>query len=167
MFEFVPAEKNELDQVFSWFEGTDEYIFNLWGGGYLSYPVSEVTKKDYYDRREKTNAVSYVMKEDGCVVGHCTIREADKGYYRLGFVTVDPEKRGQGNGKRLVSMALREIKEKKDAKGATLGVFSCNQVAASVYQAAGFRATGITEGRLVGGILLKLVEMQYDFISLK
>lgn len=87
------------------------------------------------------------VDEKDRVVGHLFIRypdETDRSTVRFGFVIVDPEIRGRGNGKEMLRLAMDHAVRELKASRITLGVFAGNPSARACYEAAGFRPAGKT-----------------------
>ncbi len=80
--------------------------------------------------------------DEGRVVGHFIIRyprEDDDSRVRFGFVIVDPDIRGSGNGSRMLRLGTRYVKENLDVQKIDLGVFEQNTPAKRCYEAVGFK----------------------------
>lgn len=58
---------------------------------------------------------------------------------RFGFVIIDPDRRGQGYGKKMLQLGLVYAKDIFGAKKVSLGVFENNELAYYCYKAAGFQ----------------------------
>lgn len=88
------------------------------------------------------------VDEEGRLLGHIRIRYpdgADSSTVRFGFVIVDPALRGQGNGKKMMRLAIGYAKNVLRAAKITLGVFADNDRARHCYESVGFRPAGKTE----------------------
>ena len=57
----------------------------------------------------------------------------------MGFVVIDPARRGRGTGKEMIRLGLRYAFDIYGAKKVSLGVFENNDPAYYCYKAAGFR----------------------------
>ena len=75
------------------------------------------------------------------IVGFFTLRnpEGKPDELRMGFVIVDPERRGCGTGKEMLLLGLRYAFGIYGAKKVSLGVFENNDPAYYCYRAAGFK----------------------------
>ena len=83
--------------------------------------------------------------EEGKAVGHLIIRypkEDDDSSVRFGFVIVDPEIRGKGYGRELLTLAIEYVRKNLTAKRIDLGVFVNNPKAQKCYEAVGFKEFG-------------------------
>lgn len=79
------------------------------------------------------------------LVGHLYIRypdEKDDSIVRFGFVIIDPDLRGQGNGRKMLQLAIEYAKNVLCASKITLGVFANNDPARYCYQSVGFQPVG-------------------------
>ena len=76
------------------------------------------------------------------VVGHLIMRFTDeeKRILRFGFVIVDVNRRGEGYGREMLSLALQYAALFLRAEKVTLGVFENNPNANHLYKSMGFRA---------------------------
>ena len=75
-----------------------------------------------------TQHMAFAAVEDDTITGFFTLRRPsdDPDILRFGFVIVNPDKRGQGYGKRILMEGIRYAKEICDVKKITLGVFENN-----------------------------------------
>ena len=94
-------------------------------------------------------------------VGFFTIRKPgeDDKKVSLGYVIVDPGKRGKGYGKQMLRLGLKFIFEVYGADEAGLDVFDSNPRAYNCYKAIGFRETGNRELWTAGGYTWNYIEM--------
>lgn len=129
-----PYNENDADTILSW--SKDERAFYQWSAGVLGeYPVS----------REQfgfvNNLMAFTAINDDETIGFFTMRRPSQNFdeLRFGFVIVDPEKRGQGYGKRMLQLGITFAKEIFGAKRVSLGVFENNESAYCCYKAVGFK----------------------------
>lgn len=122
------------EQILTWCR--DELTFYKWTAGTLGgYPLSK-------ERFRKVEELFPNVIFDGSeLVGFFTLRQIDQenGAMRIGYILIDPEKRGMGYGKALLREGLSHAKEVFGAKRVSLGVFDNNDNARACYQAVGFR----------------------------
>ena len=81
------------------------------------------------------------IDENNNLIGHLFIRIPDsekKEIVRFGFVIISPEKRGAGNGKKMLELAIEYAKINLKATKVTLGVFENNPKAQKCYESLGF-----------------------------
>ena len=81
------------------------------------------------------------IDENNNVIGHLFIRIPDpekKEIFRFGFVIISPEKRGAGNGKKMLELAIEYARINLNATKITLGVFENNPKAQRCYESVGF-----------------------------
>ena len=135
MLRLRPYNKDDAETIMSWVK--DERAFYKWTAGVLGeYPLSV----------EQFNAVSRLMAftaiDDNEMVGFFILRRPSDSFEKLrfGFVIVNPEKRGQGYGKRMLKLGLKYAKEIFAANTVSLGVFENNKSAYYCYKAVGFKA---------------------------
>ena len=100
---------------------------------------------EYPIAREEFSFVDSLMAftafDENGIVGFFTLRnpEGKTDELRIGFVIIDPKRRGSGTGKGMLLLALRYAFDIYGAKKVSLGVFENNQPAYYCYKAAGFR----------------------------
>ena len=141
MLTLRPFRSGDADTVASWIG--DEYAFRQWcADRYDRYPVTGDDIRAKYALSAGTGRFFPVTACDGRgIAGHMILRYTDeeKTSVRFGFVIVDPARRGQGYGRAMLRLALREAFGPLKAKTVTLGVFENNPAAYRCYLAAGFR----------------------------
>lgn len=85
--------------------------------------------------------MAFTAIDDHEVIGFFTLRMPSDNFdeLRFGFVIVDPQKRGQGYGKRMLRLGIRYAKDIFLAKKVSLGVFDNNPSAYHCYKSIGFK----------------------------
>lgn len=139
-----PYKACDADTIISWIG--DETAFRRWSSDrYDHYPITAADMNAKYigsngDCAEPDNFYPMTAFDDSGIVGHLIMRYTDeqKKTLRFGFVIVDGSKRGQGLGKKMISLALRYAFEIYGAEKVTIGVFDNNPAALGCYLAAGF-----------------------------
>lgn len=146
MIRLRPWKKDDFKELLIWF--SDEESFSRWSAGRFAWPLTMEQLLDYYERfeQDKNGWIFAALDEKGCLAGHIMMRKADyeKKSIHFGFIVAAPEMRGKGVGKAMVSQALKYAGEILGMERATLGVFENNPAARHCYEAAGFRAVGMT-----------------------
>ncbi len=129
-----PYKREDADTILSW--SKDEGAFYRWSAGVLGkFPLS----------REEFGFVESLMPftafDETGIVGFFTLRnpEGKTDELRMGFVIVDPARRGRGTGKEMVSLGLKYAFDIYGAKKVSMGVFENNEPAYYCYKAAGFK----------------------------
>ena len=124
-------KSSDASDICSFITSKDE--FYRWSADrYNKYPIepSDIDA-NYKSMIESGDFYAYVLVDDDeSVVGHVTLRYPDKEdrtSMRLGFIIVDPSKRGQGIAKVMLSLAI------------DIGVYEDNIPARRCYEALGFR----------------------------
>ena len=97
-----PYKREDADTILSW--STDEKGFYQWSAGIMGkYPIA----------REEFSFVDSLMAftafDENGIVGFFTLRnpEGKTDELRIGFVIIDPKRRGSGTGKGMLLLALR------------------------------------------------------------
>ena len=161
MLRLRPFRVPDAKTVITWQREPEE--FYMWTAGIMgAFPVSEQRLLEATSARE--NNVTYfpmtAFDETG-PVGFFTIRKPgeDDKKVSLGYVIVDPGKRGKGYGKQMLRLGLKFIFEVYGADEAGLDVFDSNPRAYNCYKAIGFRETGNRELWTAGGYTWNYIEM--------
>ena len=151
-----PYRKEDAETILSW--SRDEKSFYQWSAGVMGkYPIT----------REEFGFVESLMAftafDENGIAGFFTLRspEGKRDELRIGFVIIDPERRGRGTGKKMLLLGLRYAFDIYGARKVTLGVFENNEPAYYCYKAAGFKdaVPGGTESYPVMGEEWKCREM--------
>ena len=143
-----PYEKTDSPVICSWLK--DAAALYKWSADRIGhFPLSgDELNEEYYGREYPTPMHPMTMTDDdGKITGHILLRfpeQEDMSHIRFGFVIVDSEKRGQGLGRKLLSLAKDYAVRKLGAKKISLGVFSSNPPAIKCYKSFGFKETGET-----------------------
>ena len=144
----------------------DEREFRMWSADrYGDWPVTAGDINANYEACASGGGFWPLTADDGeGPAGHLIIRVpgTDRGILRLGFVILDPAKRGRGLGTELVRLASEYAFGTLGARKVTLGVFENNGPAKRCYLAAGFRETdsGEPEFYSVMGERWRCLEME-------
>lgn len=154
-----PYNENDAETILSW--SKSESAFYKWSAGVLGeYPIS---KKQF---GYVNNFMAFTAIDDDEVIGFFTLRRPSENFdeLRFGFVVVDPQKRGQGYGKRMLQLGIKFAKEIFGAKKISLGVFENNESAYCCYKAVGFKDIVLeeTEKYTVFGEEWRCVELEMN-----
>lgn len=160
MLRLRPYNEKDTEIILSW--SKDEIAFYKWSAGVLGeYPIS----KEQFGFVNKL--MPFTAINDDEVIGFFTIRRLSENFdeLRFGFVVVDPQKRGQGYGKRMLQLGIKFAKEIFGAKKVSLGVFENNESAYYCYKAVGFQDIVLekTEKYTVLGEEWKCLELEMKF----
>lgn len=160
MLRLRPYNEKDTEIILSW--SKDEIAFYKWSAGVLGeYPIS----KEQFGLVNKL--MPFTAINDDEVIGFFTIRRPSENFdeLRFGFVVVDPQKRGQGYGKRMLQLGIKFAKEIFGAKKVSLGVFENNESAYYCYKAVGFQDIVLekTEKYTVLGEEWKCLELEMKF----
>ena len=151
-----PYKKEDADTILSW--SKDERSFYQWSAGIMGkYPI---TRKEF---EFVESLMAFTAFDENGIVGFFTLRNPDgkTDELRIGFVIVDPERRGCGTGKEMLLLGLRYAFDIYGAKKVSLGVFENNDPAYYCYKAVGFKDAVPEENKayLVMGEIWKAREM--------
>jgi RimJ/RimL family protein N-acetyltransferase/catechol 2,3-dioxygenase-like lactoylglutathione lyase family enzyme len=145
MLRLRPYKAEDAETIISWCR--DEVSFRKWTADrYESFPITaEDMNRKYLDNNgdcdEADNFFPFTAFDENGIAGHLIMRylDAEKSHIRFGFVIVDDSRRGQGYGRKMLSLALDYAFNIFKAKKVDLGVFENNPPAMKCYRAAGFK----------------------------
>ena len=143
-----PYETTDSPVICGWLK--DEAALYKWSADRIGhYPLSgDELNAEYYGREYPLPMHPMTAVDDeGKIFGHILLRfpePEDLTHIRFGFVIVDCERRGQGLGRKLLSLAKDYAVKEFGAKKISLGVFDSNPPAIKCYKASGFTETGET-----------------------
>ncbi|NLJ30714.1 MAG: GNAT family N-acetyltransferase [Clostridiales bacterium] len=148
MIRLRPYKASDAGYLLNWVDG--ERCFAMWCAGKFTYPLTAEQLEKYrktYEQDEHSWIFS-ALDENGTPVGHFFLRGADyqKQSVHLGFIVVDPRRRGQGCGKEMVTLAVKYAFEILKMNRVTLKVFENNPAAHACYLASGFREEAYRSG---------------------
>lgn len=135
--------------ICSWIQ--DEKSLYQWSANCIGkFPVTGNDLNENYAPQIPSNRFIPLSAFDdtGNLVGHFYIRypeEDNDSLVRFGFVILDPVLRGQGNGKKMLQLAIDYARNSLGASKITLGVFANNDSARYCYESVGFHPVGKTE----------------------
>ena len=151
-----PYKREDADTILSW--SKDEKAFYQWSAGMMGkYPI---TRKEF---EFVESLMAFTAFDENGIVGFFTLRNPGErtDELRIGFVIIDPERRGRGTGKEMLLLGIRYAFDIYGAGRVSLGVFENNEPAYHCYKAAGFRDADPEEAKAypVMGEVWKAKEM--------
>ena len=165
MLKLRPYKRNDASKVASWI--TSEKEFYEWSAGKLGdYPATADMLNAFSEKiADDDSCYQMIAADDNEAIGYLIIRypENNQRLVRIGFVLLDPQRRGRGYGIGMVGLALRYSFDILKAKKVTLGVFENNEIALKTYKSAGFSETGIIEKYELQGKILNCLELEARF----
>lgn len=130
--------ETDFKSVASWVG--DERTHALWCADRMPYPLTQDAFHAALAQDEhEWGGKAYVLEDENNVLSGVLVYAAnstEKGF--LKFILVDPEKRGQGLGKRMIQLLLRDVFAQADTIGVHLNVFDVNTPAIRCYEQVGF-----------------------------
>lgn len=133
MLRIRPYKSADAETILSWCR--EERAFYQWTAGVMGeYPVT-VKEFGFVE-----NLMAFTAFDENGIQGFFTMRNPGESLeeLRLGFVIVDPDKRGKGYGKAMLELGLKYAFDIYGAKKVSLGVFENNLPAYHCYKAVGF-----------------------------
>ncbi|SKB92954.1 Protein N-acetyltransferase, RimJ/RimL family [Lachnospiraceae bacterium] len=136
-------KKEDAAIICSWIKSEDE-LYKWSADIFNKYPLFEDDINDNYSSQTAGGRFfpMTAVSDEGKVIGHFIIRyprKDDNSTVRFGFVIVDPEYRGKGNGSVMLRTGIRYVTDNMDAERVELGVFENNEAARHCYEAVGFK----------------------------
>ncbi len=143
MLTLHPYLPSDAELVLAWCREKKE--FYLWSAGVLGeYPLAAENLHFPMD------AEAFLMHDETGAAGFFILRKTEEKEYRIGFVIIDPKKRGLGYGKKMMRLAA-EYAFEKGAEAVSLAVFENNKRAMHCYESAGFLPVDGRESYVVLG----------------
>ena len=133
MIRIRPYKTTDADIILSWCK--DERAFYQWTAGVMGdFPITN-NEFSFVE-----NLMPFVVFDDDGILGFFTYRNPNENMdeLRMGFVIVNPDKRGKGYGKEMLRLGLKYAFEIYGASKVSLGVFENNAPAYYCYKAVGF-----------------------------
>lgn len=133
MIRIRPYKAIDANTILSWCQ--DERAFYQWTAGVMGdYPITN-NEFGFVE-----NLMPFTAFDENGVLGFFTFRNPSESIdeLRMGFVIVNPSKRGEGYGKAMLQLGLKYAFEIYGAKRVSLGVFENNMSAYHCYKAVGF-----------------------------
>ncbi|MEY8356382.1 GNAT family protein [Lachnospiraceae bacterium 54-53] len=142
-----PWKKGDGRFLMNWL--VQERQMRMWCRDHFAYPLTWEQLIRYGEEMEKDEeAFGFTaLDESGTPVGSFRISRVD---YRaksihLGFIVIDPDRRGQGLGNEMVTLAVKYGVDFLGMKRITLNVFDSNPCARRCYEKTGFKEESFRE----------------------
>ena len=156
-----PFNISYIERILSW--TTDIESFYRWSAGVLgTYPITvEAFSERIKDLKSTKLFYPYVVKMDNEVVGFFTLRYRVESVNDLtiGFVILDPNKRGLGLGEKMLNLAINLAFSKYKSDSVNLRVFKDNTAAYNCYKKVGLKENGVTDKYDILGSKWDVIEM--------
>lgn len=147
MLRLRPYKVSDARAITAWIKS--EYELRKWAADrYETYPITAEDMNEYYDKeKENPNLWAMTAFHEAGVVGHFTMRFVDdkREEMRFGFVIVNPEERGKGYGKEMLSLGICYAFDLIKVDKISLAVFENNKAAVNCYTSCGFEI--VDEGK--------------------
>lgn len=134
MIRIRPYKPEDRKVILSWCQ--EKKAFYQWTAEVLGdYPIIP----NQFDFVEKL--MPFTAFDESGIVGFFTLRNPGESFdeLRFGFVIVNPDKRGKGYGKEMLSLGIKFAFEIYGANRVSLGVFENNSSAYYCYKSVGFK----------------------------
>ncbi len=142
MLRLRPCRPGDAEKIVAWV--LDERSFYQWSAGrFGDFPLTAQRMNEHYNAAGD-DFFGMTAYDDSGLAGHFIMRFLDEARrdVRLGFIIVDPARRGTGCGKALLRLAFEYAFRLLGAQRVSLGVFENNAPAHWCYLRAGLRDTG-------------------------
>ncbi|MBN1830065.1 MAG: GNAT family N-acetyltransferase [Deltaproteobacteria bacterium] len=134
--------REDCGRLTAWIRNPAELV--LWSACTFTFPLTEEQLERHVmasSRSESRRLMFKAVDEDcGAVAGHIEITriDVDKKKASIAFVLVDPARRREGIGKRIVALALEKTFDQMNVDTVDLFVFDFNIAAIGCYESLGF-----------------------------
>ena len=157
MCEFKEAIEDDFEGICRLIRSEDE-LFKVYPGSHYPLTIDQVRELSKF-RKDLTVAVDEVRN----VLGFANLYNFEPGKTAfVGNVVIDPDYRGKGLGKSIVSHMLQKAFGKYNLPEVQISVFSENTPALLLYSGFGFIPYGIEERRDPRGRKVALVHMRLE-----
>ncbi|WP_086984494.1 GNAT family N-acetyltransferase [Vibrio aphrogenes] len=123
----------DTPEVISWFSTETESLY--WGGWMFGWPLSEAK---IVDRSALPEIEFFILSNGNDRLGFIELQHISESEIRLCRVAVNPEYRGRGFGRALISLSIEEVRKREQFSVVTLAVFADNVTAYNCYKSYGF-----------------------------
>ncbi|MDI3213761.1 GNAT family protein [Arthrobacter sp. AL12] len=152
-----PTAVDDVDVFLSWVPDKEAMV--RWSGPTFSWPLNRLQLEDYLTDPHRQYWTG-IDETTGAVVGHGSMLFDDEAQScRLGFIIVDPGRRGEGLGRRLMEQLAATAFKTKSVGEFTLGVYANNSPARSLYESLGFRGSEVVMRTAVGDEMWEVISM--------
>ncbi len=136
-------KKEDAAAICKWLKSEEE-LYKWSADRFNKFPLSENDINENYAPQLETKRFFPItaVDENENLLGHFIIRypnEKDDSSVRFGFVIVNPDFRGRGLGKKMLSLGIEYVKKNLGVQRIDLGVFENNPGARHCYEVVGFR----------------------------
>ena len=132
----------------------------LWTGPTFSWPLNRFQLERYLANANRQYWTG-IDETTGAVVGHGTLMLDDKAWAcRLGSIIVDPGRRGEGLGRKLMELLKATAFGITTVTELTLGVIAHNSPARSLYESVGFRGSEVVRRTPMGDQVWEVISMR-------
>ena len=143
MYQLEQFTSKDIPKLLSWIPSEKEYL--IWSGSGYKWPIDKNQLEQTLDKARNSKLKYFLFKfiAGNSFVGYIELRklESDEKISRIGRLIIDPNQRGRGLGKELINAIKEYAKRKLNIHILTLGVFSFNHSAISLYEKTGFIIT--------------------------
>ena len=143
MYQLEKFTRENISQLISWIP--DAKALLIWSGSGYDWPIDRDQLEQTLLKANNFNSKYFLLKflSDKSVVGYIEIKklDSDEKTARIGRLIIDPNMRGKGLGKEIINSLKEYAHSKLGVQTLTLGVFSFNQIAISLYKKIGFIVT--------------------------
>jgi len=141
--------EEDIPDLLKWLEKTDAKFLYQFAGPKYHYPLD---KKQIVATLNTDNflMLKVIFESNDEVIGHCQFMRIDKEKSKasIGRILLNPEKRGQGFGFKLMNEMKNYAKHKLKIAQLYLRVFDFNSAAIECYRKAGFIIIGVNEDQI-------------------
>lgn len=138
---FQPTSFDDLAQLRAWVSTKEEMM--LWSGPTFTWPLTDQQLRTYLGNPQR-RYWSAMDPDSGEMTGHASLLvDQPAQMMRLGYIIVDPQRRGQSLGRELVQHTTRAGFRLTGLPTMKLHVYAHNTPARCLYASLGFKETGV------------------------
>lgn len=135
-WELESATPQDAERIATWVATREELV--VFAGPLLDFPL---TGRALLATAEQSWRV-YVLRDGDQAAATGSLRPVAPGTMRIGRVLVDPQRRGEGWGRRIVESLIAVAAGPGDVERVELSVYDHNLVARALYEDLGFSDSG-------------------------
>lgn len=152
-----PTLVTDLDVFLNWIPNEEAMV--MWSGPTFSWPLDRFQLQKYLTNVHRRYWTA-VDDSTGAVVGHGSVLLDDEARTcRLGFVLVDPGRRGEAFGRKMTRLLTDTAFKTEAVSELTLGVYAHNTHARSLYESLGFRGSDVVMRTAVADQIWEVLSM--------
>ena len=145
MYKLRSFTREDIPKLLSWMHSAKDLL--IWTGSGYKWPLDSSQLEETLVKANKSNSKYQLLKfvTDNSMIGYIELKihDSNDNTAHIGRLIIDPKMRGRGLGIKLINLLKKYAQDVLNIKTLTLGVYSSNQTARSLYERTGFIVTDI------------------------